>query len=808
MHKFILGLGLFLLSLTAVFGQASVSEDDHGEGIRHRYRGSHDDLNIAGHVVSKGEHLPFVSVTVKGTTIGTATDETGHFRLMNLPEGKLTINVQAVGYRPSEMEVTVEKGEMKELNFDLQEDVLGLEEVVVTGDRNEKNRRESSVIVNTITSRLFNTTNAVTISEGLNFSPGVRMENDCQNCGFNQVRMNGMEGPYSQILINGRPIFSGLAGVYGLELIPSNMLERIEVVRGGGSALYGSNAIAGTINLILRDPIRNSYEFGVTGGLSGVGLSGSGNAAEDYSVNGNTSVVSDDNKSGMAIYGFYRDRKPFDANGDGFSELTKIKNTTFGTRLFHRFGMRSKLSADFFNIKEERRGGDRFDYPPHESNITEGVTHDITTGALTFNLFARETDLWSVFFSGQQVLRDSYYGANKSLKDYGKTKGFTYSLGTQYDAHLGSSLLTVGIENREEWLNDKKLGYADWENAVIVDGKVTDVPHSDNTIVADQKSNTLGAFAQFGIDLKKLDVSLGARFDHYKITDREAEGGRKSGNVFSPRLTLKYDILNNFQARVSYSQGYRAPQIFDEDLHIETSGSRQVIHENDPGLKQETSHSYMASADFNKQFGTLYLGLLAEGFYTQLNDAFKNEYGNADEDGVVIYTRTNAEGGAVVKGLNLEVNLNAGEGFSLKSGFTLQRSQYDKVQEFNETKFFRTPDHYGYLTFDLKPLHDLGISPTANYTGKMLVPYFGLQSGNPQTGELRKSDPFLDLGLKVRYDIHLNGAILQVFSGMKNIFNAYQDDFDSGIDRDPGYVYGPGLPRTVYFGIKIGNMLN
>ncbi len=808
MQKLVLVLALLLAAQCHTFAQASLSKDDDGSGVRTRYRSSGTGLPLRGHVVSKGEHLPFVSVTVKGTTIGTATDESGHFLLVNLPEGKLTVKAQAVGYKPSEKEFTVKRGETKELIFDLQEDVLGLEEVVVTGDRNEKNRRESSVIVNTITPKLFNTTNAVTLSEGLNFSPGVRMENDCQNCGFNQVRMNGMEGPYSQILINGRPVFSGLAGVYGLELIPSNMLERIEIVRGGGSALYGSNAIAGTINLILRDPIRNSYEFGLTGGRSGIGQDGSGSDAGDYSVNGNTSVVSDDNKSGMALYGFYRDREPFDANGDGFSELTKIKNTTFGTRLFHRFGMRGKLSADFFNIKEERRGGDRFDYPAHESNITEAVNHDITTGAMTFDLFTREADLWSVYFSGQQVVRDSYYGANQSLKDYGKTKGFTYSLGTQYDLRFESSTLNLGVENREEWLKDKKLGYADWENAVIENGEMMEVPHTGNTVVADQKSNTLGVFAQYSLDLNKLNVSLGARFDHYKITDEQSESAGKSGNVLSPRITLKYDIHKYFQARVSYSQGYRAPQIFDEDLHIETSGSRQVIHENDPGLKQETSHSYMASTDFNKQVGRLYIGVLAEAFYTRLNDAFVNIYGTPDENGVVVYTRTNADGGAVVKGLNLETSLSTGEGVSLKSGFTIQRSRYDEAQEFNHTKFFRTPDCYGYLTLDLKLFHDLGISPAANYTGKMLIPYFGNRLASPETGELHQSDPFLDLGLKIRYDIHLKGAVLQVFGGMKNIFNAYQDDFDRGIDRDPGYVYGPGLPGTVYFGIKIGNMLN
>jgi len=132
--------------------------------------------------------------------------------------------------------------------------VLGIEEVVVTGDRNKTNRTESSTIVSILTPKLFATIQSVTLSEGLNFCPGLRMENNCQNCGFSQVRMNGMEGPYSQILINGRPIFSGLAGVYGLELIPSSMIERVEVVRGGGSALYGSNAIAGTINLIFKRP--------------------------------------------------------------------------------------------------------------------------------------------------------------------------------------------------------------------------------------------------------------------------------------------------------------------------------------------------------------------------------------------------------------------------------------------------------------------------------------------------------------------------------------------------------------------------
>lgn len=763
------------------------------------------DANLVGHVVSNGKHIPFATISVKGTTIGITTDASGHYQLINLPEGKLIIIAQSLGYKPLEKEITIKAGETKELKFELEQDVLGLEEVVITGDRNATNRVESSTIVNTLTPKLFAATQSITLSESLNFCPGLRMENNCQNCGFSQVRMNGMEGPYSQILINSRPIFSGLAGVYGLELIPSSMIERVEVIRGGGSALYGSNAIAGTINLILKDPINNSYEFGVNTGLIGVGLDNSGNPAQDYSVNFNTSLISADNKTGMALYGFYRDKEPFDANNDNFSEIASLKNTTIGTRLHHRFGTRNKLIADFFSIKEDRRGGDKFDYPVHEANIAEQVNHNLTTGALTYEQFFKENDLFSIYVSGQRVNRDSYYGAEKSLSDYGNTKDLSYTMGTQYNAKFGTSSLVIGIENNGAWLKDKKLGYADIENALIVNDTIITVSHTNNVVIADQTTNTTGVFAQYEITWNKLKVSSGARFDHYNVEDKEQTSSYNSGNVLSPRLTFKYDIKKYLQARVSYSQGYRAPQIFDEDLHIETSGSRKVIHKNSPDLEQEISHSYMASVDFNKKIGAIYIGLLIEGFYTQLNNSFANKYSEPDENGTIIYTRVNADKGAKVQGVNIELNVVPTKSLSFKTGFTIQSSKYEESQEFDEKRFLRTPRDYGYLTLDWQVSKNLGFSSTGNYTGKMLIPYFGLQL--PNNGELKETEEFLDLGLKLRYNIKINGATLQLFTGVKNIFNSYQNDFDSGIDRDPGYIYGPASPRTIYFGLKIGNFL-
>lgn len=204
------------------------------------------DANIVGHVIEKStrEHLPYMTVSLKGTTIGTMTDATGHYFLKNLPEGEFTLSVSAVGYKSQERKVVLKRGKTLEENFELEEDMVALDGVVVTANRNETARRLAPTLVKVVTPKLFEQTNSHTLSQGLAFQPGVRVETDCQNCGYSQVRINGLDGKYTQILIDSRPIFSSLAGVYGLEQIPANMIERVEVVRGGGSALFGSSAIA------------------------------------------------------------------------------------------------------------------------------------------------------------------------------------------------------------------------------------------------------------------------------------------------------------------------------------------------------------------------------------------------------------------------------------------------------------------------------------------------------------------------------------------------------------------------------------
>lgn len=194
------------------------------------------DANIYGHVTNKetNEHLPYINVFVKGTTIGTTTDETGHYYLKNLPIGTLTIEVRSLGYKTMQQEITVQVNSTHELNFVLEEDAASLDEVVVSANRSETKRRLAPNLVSVIDSKLFETTQASCLAQGLNFQHGVRTEVDCQNCGFTQVRINGLDGHYSQVLIDSRPVFSALNGVYGLEQIPTNMIDRVEVVRGGG----------------------------------------------------------------------------------------------------------------------------------------------------------------------------------------------------------------------------------------------------------------------------------------------------------------------------------------------------------------------------------------------------------------------------------------------------------------------------------------------------------------------------------------------------------------------------------------------
>ncbi len=734
------------------------------------------DAHIHGHVIDKatGEHLPYIVVLLKGTTIGVATENTGHYMIRNVPEGKFTVEVSAMGYKTQTRELNIIKGHAYEVNFILEEDHVQLDGVIVSATRSETTRRMSPTLVNVVGMDIYDRGNCTTVAQGLSFQPGVRVENNCQNCGFQQVRINGLDGQYTQILIDSRPIFSALAGVYGIEQLPANMVDRVEVMRGGGSALFGSSAIAGTINIITKEPVRNSAN------ISHTTTSIDGTSALHNTTDINASIVSEDNKLGLAIFGQNTSKDAWDANGDGFTELSKISGQTVGFRGYVKTGLYSKITAEYHHLEEFRRGGDNLDLPPHEAMIAEQTKHGINTGGLKFDWFSKDQKhRLNVFASLQHINRDSYYGAGMDPNAYGNTTDLTWVGGAQYVYKAEKCLfmpsdLTVGLEYNEDYLRDNMWGY-------------------DRT--TDQTVRIVSAYAQNEWKNRNWGILVGGRLDKHNLI---------KDIIFSPRANLRYNPTENINLRASYSYGFRAPQAFDEDLHIDNVGGTVSMIRLAEDLTVEKSQSVSVSADIYHSWGDWQGNFLVEGFFTDLDDVFAlKEIGF--ENGILIKERHN-ESGAVVYGGNLEGKIAWKDIFQIQLGFTAQSSNYKEARAWSDDveatrKMFRTPDFHGYMTASYNPLQQLTLALTGTYTGSMLIEH---HAGMIERNATVRTPDFWDMGLKVAYDFRLYKSFsLQLNAGAQNIFNSFQKDFDSGADRDSGYMYGPTLPRTFFLGVKL-----
>lgn len=735
------------------------------------------DAHIVGHVTDKetDEHLSAISIFLKNTTIGTVTDVTGHYFIKNVPEGDYTIVMKAIGYQTTEKQITVKKGVTLEINFEAEEDIVSLNTVVVSANRNETTRRTAPSLVNVLDMKTFERTNACSLADGLNFQPGVRVENNCQNCGFQQVRINGLEGPYTQILIDSRPIFSALTGVYGIEQIPANMIERVEIMRGGGSALFGSSAIAGTINIITKEPLKNSAQLSHNTTLIG-------GKRPDHNTTMNASLVTEDYKAGVYIFGQNRTRSAYDDDGDGFSELGKLNGKTIGFRSYLKTGMYSKVTFEYHNISEFRRGGSMTEAPPHETDITEQTDHDINGGGIKYDIFSKDLrHRINFYISAQHTKRSSYYGAGQDPNAYGNTTDLTYIGGFQYAYSWDKLLfmpseLTGGAEYNYDKLEDEMLGY----NRII-----------------EQTVRIGSIFLQNEWRNERWSFLIGGRIDDHNLMN---------DLIFSPRANLRYNPTKDINFRVSYASGFRAPQAFDEDLHITAVGGNVSLIQLSEDLKEEKSHSLSTSVDFYRRFGDVQTNFLLEAFYTDLKDVFIVEAIGHDEQGNIIMERRNGKG-ARVMGINLEAKI-AYERIQFQGGATFQQSRYKEPEQWSENeniasqkKMFRSPDTYGYFTGIYNPVRKLGISLTGTYTGSMLMQHF--EGYIPEDRE-EKTPDFFDMNMKLTYDIPVyNNVTLQLNAGIQNIFNSYQSDFDQGPDRDSGYIYGPGIPRSYYLGCKI-----
>jgi len=765
---------------------------------------------IRGKVSHQDNAITGASVIVLEGQLGGVSDEQGNYKIDGLKPGNYSLQASILGFKSSRKDIRIQPHQELVVDFTLEKDVLKLEDIVITATRNAVPAHRAPVMVNRIDERIFEQTQSLSIAEGLSFSPGLRLENNCQNCGFTQLRMNGLDGPYTQILINSRPVFSTLAGVYGLEMIPSNMVDRIEVVRGGGSALYGGNAIAGTVNIITKDPIENAFSFGSN-------LASIAGEAIDRTITANGSVVDEALKKGVSFYAFNRSRDQWDANGDGFSEITALKNTTFGMDAFLKINERNEINFNLFTVDEFRRGGNDFDLAPHQSDVAEQLEHSILGSSISFEHYSQNLKhKWSFYSSQTSVDRDSYYGGGGrvlrpqdvltnedllAINAYGVSSDLSIASGVQYAYEISNKLMmTAGSEHQFNRVSDEMPGY----------GRAID-----------QTVQVLGNYGQLEWQvMEQWSFLIGGRYDFlsidglYELQEDRFNNVQQFG-VFTPRASTLIHLQPKLKLRLAYAQGYRGPQAFDEDLHIETVGGAALFTRLDPELRTERSNSYNISLDYSGQAGLLEFNFVADAFLTQLENPFINSNQVELPNGISVITKRNGSA-ATVNGINLEANMAYSSTWMIQAGATIQSAFYEKKEEIwapesladnnrdsiiSTDQILRTPNHYGYLSLNYTPTSPFECSVSAIYTGSMTVPHV-INPDNEYT-ILETTPDFLELNFKASYEWQLSEKFyVDLSAGIQNILDNYQQDFDLGARRDAGYVYGPLRPRTYFLALK------
>jgi outer membrane receptor for ferrienterochelin and colicins len=727
---------------------------------------------ISGRVSDDSGPLPFVNIGVPSTHMGAITDGDGRFYIEKVPAGTYTIEASFVGYQQYRTQLVVQDDKPAWLHIVLKPSLAELEEVVVTGTRTERKQTESPVMVDVLHAKTLEDNQAFSLADGLGLQPGLRLETDCQTCGYSQLRMNGLSGAYTQILINSRPIFTSLIGLYGLEMLPPNMIDKVEIVRGGGSALYGSSAIGGTVNIITKMPEEDAVSAGYQGALIG-------GQSTDHLLSANASKRLD--AGGFALFAARRNRQAYDHNGDGFSELPSLNSTSFGTQLWLQTDQVSTLSAQFNGLVEERLGGNKLDGPPHLADQSEMRRHNIVMAGIDYerSLKAINSSL-SIYTAAQRTGRDHYTGID-GADAYGQTSNYTVMGGLQYNHHTQWHVLTAGAEYSHDYIFDEIPLYQ---------------------YLIDQRVAQVGAFVQSDWQIaRSLSLVTGLRADRHNLVD---------GALLNPRANLLYQPGRFTQLRASAATGYRAPQAFDTDLHIAFAGggiSRVVL---DPALKEERSRSYTLSYNYDRPSEHAIYGFTAGLFHTRLIDAFVLEDQGTDDAGNTILQKKNG-GGSVVQGLSLEGRFNLDYVWEMDVGFTLQHSAYGQPVQWSNTlepsaNYLRTPDRYGYYTLRFRPFSSLTLTGSGVYTGSMKLLHMAGAPGVPHD-RYHHSQPFFDQSLNLSYDVALKntGLILECAAGVHNVFNAYQDDFDIGKNRDSNYVYGPAKPRTWVFSLRLKN---
>lgn len=723
---------------------------------------------IQGQVIDNNQTpIPFAQLQVSSMKAPLIADEEGKFTLpadsLSFP---LRIECMHVGYHPASIELF----SAEEFPPYILLMPLSLEEVVISGSRFEESIHESAIKIEPIHARRLEAVQASSLLDGLSFQAGIRTEVDCQTCNYSQVRLNGLGGAYSQILLNSRPLFSNLLGLYGLEQLPASMVERVEVIRGGSSVAYGANAIAGTLNIITRRPSGDNYEISSY-------RSWIGNQAADDRLQ--ASVSQANKKSGWLLASSLRRREAFDANADGFSEIPQVKQQSFLLSGYVDPGSRHEMNIYLMALQEERDGGDRLTLPPHERLQSEWRRALTLASGIdwSFDLAARHQ---IQAFAGWQQTDRKHYTGYLGNEGYGNTDNVSYQVGAQ---HLWMSpSLRWRVTNGIEWQGEKV-----WD----------EIP-SYNYLI-NQHAQLFGWFSEVQWqDNEQWKIQAGQRISYHNLAKQW---------YWTPRASVRFQADRHHVVRATYSQGFRPPQAFDADMHIAFAGGGIARIQIDPDLQSEHAHSAMLSLDADYPHTQYIAGFSLSGFYTYLRSPFTLEELTTTPDRQLILLRSNGSN-ALVYGLSIEGRFNLKEMWELRAAYTMQASYYTEAVAWSAEhepikEFLRTPNHYGYWVAEYVGPSPWKFAFSGTYTGPMWVPHFAGAEGVTED-VLKRSPSFFDLGFQVGYELRLKDLPRLAFSvGVQNLLNAYQEDFDKGAQRDSNYIYGPGRPRTFSIGVRL-----
>ena len=711
-----------------------------------------------------GDEIPYANVYLKKTRIGTSSNDTGFYELKNIPEDNYTLIVSSIGYKTVAVKITITGDKKITKNIVLLEDD-SLDEIVISGTLRPVSKTNSPVPVEVYSPTFFRKNPTPSIFESLQNVNGVRPQLNCSVCNTGDIHINGLEGPYTFVLIDGMPLVSGLSTVYGLTGIPQALIERVEIVKGPASTLYGSEAVGGIINVITKKPTNAPILS------TDIMASSWGEVNTDISM----SYKASDKVQGLLGVNYFNFQNRIDNNSDNFTDLTlqnrisifnKVNIERESNKVFTiagRYVYEDRWGGEM-NWEKEFRGGNQIYGESIYTNRWETFgTYELPT-----------TENLSFQFSANGHYQDSYYGETsydaEQLVGFGQLV-YNKQLGKKHDLLLGAAYrYTFYDDNTFATLN---------ENGIENNPSVIHLP---------------GVFAQDEISLTdRKKLLLGVRWDHNSM----------HGNIFSPRVNYKWNSKDKSNIiRLSAGNGFRVANVFTED-HAALTGARTVEFDGD--LDPETS--WNGNINYVKKINTenSFITIDASAFYTHFNNRILPDY--ETDPSKIIYA--NLEGTSVSQGISLNADLLFTNGLAINAGATLM--EVSVTENGIKRKQLLTESFSGVWSISYKFSNDFSIDYTGNLYGPMRLPLLGENDPRDEYSPWF-SIQNIQLTKKFANSWELYGGVKNLlnFTPAANSINSADNPFDVGVNTetnperafDPSYVYTSNQGIRAFAGVR------